>query len=175
MMRRPQAVRLDDERGTTLIETAVAIGIVMVVMIGLLGMAGLATKYTENQGHLGARTTEYAQDKMEQLMALAYGDATSNTTVFPATTTGGTGLTVGGSANPAVVAAGYVDWLDSNGNLLLVAGTAAPAGWYYKRVWQITSPSANLKQLTVTTIVKTSVANAQLPQSTVAALKTSPF
>ena len=61
-------------------------------MTGLLSMAALATIYTENHGHLEARTTEYAQDKMEQLLALVYTDAVTNTVVFPAATTGGTGL-----------------------------------------------------------------------------------
>jgi hypothetical protein len=166
---------LTSERGTTLIETAIALGILFVVMAGLLSMAALATSLTENQGHLGARTSEYAQDKMEQLLALTYGDATSNTAVFPAPVTGGTGLAVGGSSNPAVVVTGYVDWLDVNGNLLASVGTTAPTGWYYKRVWQISSPSTDLKQVTVTTIVKSSIAHAILARSTVAALKTLPF
>src|SRR5215467_2472138 len=52
------------ERGTTLVETAIALAILLVVMAGLLSMAAFATSLTENQGHLAARTTEYAQDKM---------------------------------------------------------------------------------------------------------------
>ena len=64
------AVRMNlrAERGTTLIETTIASAILLVVMVGLLSMAALATTYTENHGHLEARTTEYAQDKMEQLL-----------------------------------------------------------------------------------------------------------
>ena len=168
--------RLKSENGTTLIEVAVASAILLVVMTGLMGMAALATSITENQGHLGARTTEYAVDKMEQLQELTYGDAQSNTTVFPSLNNGGTGLTVGGSSNPAAPVVGYTDYLDSNGNILCTVATpcaaAPPATWYYKRVWQITTPSANLKQMTVTAIVKTSVAGAQLSQSTVSAYKT---
>ena len=110
--------RLTSEKGTTLIETAVASGILLVVMAGLMGMASLATTLTENQGHLGARTTEYAVDKMEQLQELTYGDAQSNTTVFPSVNNGGTGLAVGGSSNPAAPVVGYADYLDSNGNIL---------------------------------------------------------
>ena len=74
-------------------------GILLVVMVGLLAMAALATVYTENHGHLEARTTEYAQDKMEQLLALAYTDQVANTIVFPAAPSGGTGLAVGGSTD----------------------------------------------------------------------------
>jgi len=168
--------RLKSEKGTTLIETAVASGILLVVMAGLMGMASLATTLTENQGHLGARTTEYAVDKMEQLQELTYGDAQSNTTVFPSVNNGGTGLAVGGSSNPAAPVVGYTDYLDQNGTILCTVANPCnavpPATWYYKRVWQVSTPVANLKQMTVTAIVRTSVAGAQLSQSTVSAYKT---
>jgi hypothetical protein len=168
--------RLKSENGTTLIETAVASAILLVVMAGLMGMASLATTLTENQGHLGARTTEYAVDKMEQLQELTYGDAQSNTTVFPSVNNGGTGLVVGGSSNPAAPVVGYSDYLDQNGTILCTVANPCtgvpPATWYYKRVWQVSTPIANLKQMTVTAIVRTSVAGAQLSQSTVSAYKT---
>jgi Tfp pilus assembly protein PilV len=168
--------RLKSESGTTLIEVSVACAILLVVMAGLMGMAAMATNITENQGHLGARTTEYAVDKMEQLQELTYGDAQSNTTVFPSVNNGGTGLTVGGSSNPAAPVVGYSDYLDQDGTILCTVASPCtavpPATWYYKRVWQVSLPSANLKQMTVTAIVKTSVAGAQLSQSTVSAYKT---
>jgi hypothetical protein len=164
------------EQGTTLIETTIATAMLLVVMAGLMGMASIATSTTENQGHLSARTTEYAVDKMEQMLELTYGDAQSNTTVFPSVNNGGTGLTVGGSVNTAAPAVGFADYLDQSGNILCTVATPCtatpPATWYYKRIWQITTPSANLKQITVTAIVKTSVARAQLSQSTVSAYKT---
>jgi hypothetical protein len=171
----PIVRRLSSADGTTLIETTIACAILLVAMAGLMGMSAIATGLTENQGHLAARTTEYAQDKMEQLLALKYGDAQSDTTVFPAANAGGTGLTVGGSVNPAAPTAKYVDYLDQSGNLLVAVGTTAPAGWFYKRVWAVTNPSTNLKQITVTTIVARSVGGVKIPESTVAALKTSPF
>jgi Flp pilus assembly protein TadG len=167
---------LRSESGTTLIETVIAMGILMVVLIGLMGMAALATSITENQGHLGARTTEYAVDKMEQLLDLTYGDAQSDTTVFPSVDTGGVGLTVGGSSDPSAPVVSYADYLDQGGNVLCTTGTPCsatpPANWYYKRVWQISLPSANLKQITVTATVARSVAKAQISQSTVSAYKT---
>jgi hypothetical protein len=168
--------RLKSENGTTLIEVTVASAILLVVMSGLMGMAALATTITENQGHLGARTTEYAVDKMEQLQELTYGDAQSNTTVFPSVNNGGTGLVVGGSSNPAAPAVGYTDYLDQNGTILctvaIPCNAVPPATWYYKRVWQVSTPVANLKLMTVTAIVRTSVAGAQLSQSTVSSYKT---
>ena len=166
--------RLKSERGTTLIETIIATSLLLVVMIGLLSMAALATMYTENHGHLEARTTEYAQDKMEQLLALVYTDAVSNTVIFPAGPTGGTGLAVGGGTDTAAPVNGYVDWLAQNGDLL-GGGTAPPADWFYERVWQVTNPSVGIKQITVTATVKSSVARAILPKSTVVALKAAQF
>src|SRR5207237_5728047 len=108
--------KLHAERGTTLIETIIATSLLLVVMIGLLSMAALATMYTENHGHLEARTTEYAQDKMEQLLALTYGDHVTSTVVFPAVSGRGTGLSVGGTVDLAAVPInGYVDWLGQDG------------------------------------------------------------
>ena len=167
------ASRLKSEAGVTLIETVVATGLLLLMLAGLVSASFVATTSTENQGHLSARTTEYAQDKMEQLLVLAYNDAQSDTTQFPAVNVGGTGLAVGGGLNTAAPVNGYVDYLDVNGNLL--GGGAAPATWYYKRVWQVTNPSVNLKQITVTTIVKWSLGGTQQPASTVTALKTFPF
>lgn len=161
-----------DERGTTLIETMIAVSMLMVVMAGLMGLVATATSLTENQGHLGARATEYAVDKMEQLVDLTYGDAQSDTTVFPSANAGGTGLAIGGSTNAAAPVVGYVDYLDINGNVLCPCGVAAPANWYYKRVWQVSQQAGNLKLISVTATIKSSVGNAIKATATVSALKT---
>jgi hypothetical protein len=164
------ALRSNDA-GSMLIETLIACGILIVVMAGVMSIGVVSMTTTENQGHLAARTTEYSQDKMEQLVALAWTDTLSDTRVFPATQAGGTGLAVGGSLNPAAPAAGYVDYLDVSGNLL-PAGAGAPANWYYVRVWQVTNPSANLKQISVTSTVRWGFGRQLAPISTVTVLKT---
>jgi hypothetical protein len=143
-------------------------------MIGLLSMAALSTVYTENHGHLEARTTEYAQDKMEQLLAIVYTDSNTNTVVFPAVSPGGTGLAVGGSSDTSAPQNGYVDWLAQDGDLL-GGGTTPPEDWFYQRVWQITQLTAGVKEITVTATVKSAVGNALVPKSTVVALKSSRF
>ena len=158
----------------TLVETLAATALVLVAIAGMGSMGVLGTTTTENQGHLAARCTEYAQDKMEQLLVLAWPDSTSDTRVFPATNAGGTGLAVGGNSNPAAPANGYVDYLDQNGNLL-AAGAGAPANWFYERVWAVTNPSVGLKQITVTATVRSTLGGSAAPSSTVSALKTDPF
>jgi len=165
---------LRSEAGVTLIETTIAASILLVAMLGLLSMGAIATRFTENHGHLEARTTEYAQDKMEQLLALAYTDSTSNTVVFPAASAGGTGLAVGGSLNTSAPVNGYVDWLGADGGLL-GGGTTQPAGWQYQRVWLVENPSTGIKRLTVLSRVRIAVGKALPPQSTVVAVKAAQF
>jgi hypothetical protein len=165
-----------NEGGFSLIETVFALSLLLVVSLGLLPLGIIATTTTENMGHLSARTTEYAQDKLEQLLALSYGDSTSDTRVFPASDLDGSGLSLGGSADPDTPVELYVDYLDINGTLIPSEGAEEPVSWFYKRVWEVTSPSANLKQVTVTAIVKTAVGGVGvIPQSTVSALKAFPF
>jgi hypothetical protein len=164
------------ETGFSLLETVIALSLLLVVSLGLMPLGYVAATTTENQGHLMARTTEYAQDKIEQMLALAYGDSISDTRVFPATDTGGTGLTIGGSSDPAAPVAKYVDYLDVDGTLLPAVGGEAPANWYYERVWKVEQAATNLKRITVTATVKGAVGSVgRVPRATIASLKTFPF
>lgn len=169
----PEVTR-HSEAGVSLIETLAATALILVAIAGLgsMGVVGMTT--TENEGHLAARCTEYAQDKMEQLLVLAWGDTDSDTRVFPAAGAGGTGLAIGGSAVSTAPVDGYVDYLDQNGNLLASAG-GAPADWFYIRVWSVANPSVNLKLVTVTATVRSTLGRNRPPTSTVTALKTFPF
>jgi hypothetical protein len=57
-------------------------------------------------------------------------------------------------------------------------GTAAPAGWFYRRVWEISLPTGTtgVKQVTVTTTVARRVGwLGFMPQTTVVSQKTFPF
>ena len=176
--------------GMTFLETMVALSLLLIVASGVMGLASVAVSTTETQGHLAARTAEYAQDKMEQLLALKFcdggtgGTTGSDTTVFPAVAGSGTGLAGcsdmtngiaqgGGGLSTTAPTSGYVDYLDASGNLV-----ASTATWEYIRVWQITVPagSTHLKQISVLAQAsKAVVSSGRLPQATVVALKTYPF
>jgi prepilin-type N-terminal cleavage/methylation domain-containing protein len=166
------------EQGFSLVEMLIAILVLAIVAAGVMPLAVIAVSTTENQGHLMARSTEYAQDKLEQLLTLAYGDVTSDTRVFPATFNGGSGLTLGGSADPSAPVALYVDYLDIDGNVLPAgAGVDGPETWFYQRVWSVAQEGGNLKRVTVTATVRASAVGGAglIPRSTVTALKTFPF
>ena len=169
--RRPR--RLRSSAGISLVETIFALSVLMIVALGVLPLGVIATTTTENQGHLMARTSEYAQDKMEQLLALAYGDVVSDTRDVITKNSGGSGLTAGGSADPDAPTALYVDYLDINGNML---DANEPGDWYYKRVWDVEVVSANLKQVTVVATTRSAVGGVgRIPRATVTSLKTNPF
>lgn len=179
-----ESARGSRQAGMSLLETMIALTILVIVSVGIMSMGMIATGATENQGHLAARTTEYAQDKMEQLIALNYSDVVTDTTqglaCTPSSTpacNSGTGLSVGGSSDPTAPTTGYVDYLDNSGNVLAYTGGSAPSGWFYIRVWQVSQFSANMKQITVTAKVVTQVGSpaGSLPQSTLATLKANPF
>jgi hypothetical protein len=180
------------QEGFSLVETMVALCLLLVVTAGVLPLSVIAFRISENHGHLLARSTEYAQDKLEQLMALSYGDVVTDTRTFPAGATGGTGLAPGGSSNSDTPVTGYVDYLTLEGGLLVSTGSVPPADWYYKRVWQIEEVGAAdpancpvaasaaqkcLKRITVTSTVRMAAqgGNGVVPRSTVTALKTYPF
>ena len=116
----------------------IACGVLLVTLAGLMSMGTLATMHTENQGHLAPRTTEYAQDKMEQLLALAYGDSTSNTVVFPAASGGGSGLAVGGSSEHGGARQPLRRLARQRRQPARRRRRRAPATWFYERVWQVT-------------------------------------
>jgi len=140
------------ERGVSLIETMLAGSILITVVIGVMPVFILGAQTTEQQGDIATRTTEYAQDKMESLLKLDFNDAATDTTVFPPNAAGGSGLggtmianSSGGAVPPAAAVASYVDYLDSNGNLL-----TSSTGAYYTRQWSISTDStATLKTITV--------------------------
>lgn len=165
----------NNDSGSSLVEVVVAMLIMATLAAGLLSMTAIALTQSENQGHLAARTAEYAQDKMEQLLVLSYGDQVTDTRVFPALPLGGTGLAIGGSSNPSAPVLGYADYLDQNGNLLVSNTATPPPGWFYQRVWQVTAVTPTLKEVRVTATVARAIGRTRRPTATLVSLKTFPF
>jgi hypothetical protein len=170
----PVRIQSRSDEGSSLVEVLVALFILLTLAAGLFSMAALALTQSENQGHLAARTAEYAQDKMEQLLVLAYGDEWTDTRFFPAAPNGGTGLAEGGSVDPAAPVAGYVDYLDAQGNLLAAAG-APPQNWFYQRLWQVVQVTPTLKEVRVRATVARAIGRTLRPSATLVTLKTFPF
>ena len=169
--------RAPSERGVTLIETMMAALILIIVVVGLMPLFVLGFQTTEAQGNIATRTTEYAQDKMESLVNLNFADGATDTTVYPAASTGGTGLggamaasSTAGALPPTAPVAGYVDYLDTNGNLL-----TSSAGAYYKRQWSIaTDSTATLKTITVVvTSLQSKAVVGLAPSTTLVCIKSS--
>lgn len=137
------------QQGFTLIETLIACVILLIISVGTASLFGIAIARNSDQGDRGTRATEYATDKMEQLMALQFSDTTSDVTVTPTCTvangctpTSGKGLSagVGGST-------GYYDYIDSTTGQI---STTKPT-FGYQRQWTIVDTTTSyLKTITVT-------------------------
>ena len=149
------------QAGFSILETMISAVVLLAGIVPVLALFGVAAGQNKKQGDTAVRAIEYSQDKMEQLLALDFNDASTNTAVFPASTAGGTGLggvmgasTTVGNTNPNAPVAGYVDYFDTNGNLLTGAAGAA-----YERVWSIsTDATGNIKTIQVVTVAKSAAA-----------------
>ncbi|HEX4785160.1 MAG TPA: hypothetical protein VH350_12515 [Candidatus Sulfotelmatobacter sp.] len=162
------------ESGVTILEVLIASVVLLIGIVGVMSLFVVAVAQNKNGGENLSRTTEYSQDKIDQLMALSFTDSATDTTVYPSAAAGGTGLggvmagsaTVG-SINPAAPATGYVDYLDTNGNLLTSSTGAA-----YSRLWRISSSATGtLKTITVIT-VGFKIGPGATPSSTLVCFKT---
>ena len=162
------------ERGSSLIEVMVASLVLLMGILPLVGVFTVAVSTNAGQIEIGTRTALNAQDKMEQLLALGFSDAASDTTVYPTSTLGGNGLggamaggATLGSVDPAAPVAGYVDYITFQG----VLQTTAP-GAMYRREWTIsTDATGNLKTITVLVTVPGWVGRGVAPSTTLVCMK----
>jgi len=158
-----------NNRGFNLIETVIAMTVLLIGLVAVMNVFTVTITQNTNQGEFALRNTQYAQDKMEQLLALSFYDSTTDTTVYPPTLIGGTGLGVGltpgatkGSVDSASPVNGYVDYFDATGNLLTNS-----SGWFYKRQWSIAlDATATLKTITVLATTRAVAGPRKTPVST---------
>jgi hypothetical protein len=187
-MRRTLKLR-NNERGFSVLEAMIASMIMLVGIGGLMALLVVATARNAGQGNQATRCTEYAQDKMEQLMALSYADTTSQvvgSNTFCSTCTGynstlGFGLggttantTYGAAGSGVTPVVGYVDYVNLNDttNPDGISGTAT--GAQYIRQWSIQTNAANTVK-TITVYVQTQftadVSQSLAPRTTLVAMK----
>ena len=135
------------ERGFSLIEVLFAVGLLAVLSIGIAQLFGMATK--ANFAAKGQTSTALlAVEKMEQLRGLTWGfdvgpnalglptsDLVSNISVDPSTA-GGLGLNPSPAGTLDNNIAGYVDYLDRNGQWI-GNGLTPPVNAVYVRRWAV--------------------------------------
>ena len=146
--------RLRSQSGVTLIETAVATAVLLIGIVGVMGMFAVAAAHNANEGEVSTRCVEYAQDKMEQLLALDFSNTTANTTQYPTAFSGGVGLSTGGGVTIGSPVTNYTDYFDASGAPLGATSTGA----FYTRQWQISvDGTGKVKTITVVASAKVAV------------------
>ena len=138
------ARRVRRDGGFSLLEVLVA---TTLMAVGLTALAQLFAVSTRSNH--GAKTTTYAavlaQQKMEQLRGLTWGfdnlglpitDTTTNVSVVPEVSTGGTGLSPSPANSLGQNTTGYCDFVDKDGKSL-GTGTTVPGNAVYIRRWSI--------------------------------------
>lgn len=157
---------LSDESGLTLVETMIALLILLYGLLALAQVLAFSVVASKTFGRDATKATAAAHDKMEELTSLNFTDTTTNVTVAAPFPTNGVGLTAGGGIPPAAPVAGYVDYLDPIG-----ARTDATAA-AYTRQWQIINDSSNVKRIIVAVTSKKSFKYGTAPSTTVVTYKT---
>ena len=136
--------RFGDARGFSLLEVLVSSAL---LATGLLTIAQLFTIATDSnrRARMSTSAAILAEQKMEQLRGLTWGydllglplsDVSSNISVVPATTTGGSGLAPSPADSLIRNVPGFVDYLDAYGTWV-GTGSYPPAGTVYIRRWSI--------------------------------------
>lgn len=158
-----------NNRGFSLVEVLVSMGLLTAVSLGVAQLFALSTRANVVAKGLTS-TTAMAEQKLEQLRGLTWGfdltgqglpvsDTTTNLTVSPPAHDG-SGL------NPSPIdsleqnTAGFVDFLDGGGNWV-GTGSTAPASAVYIRRWSIQPLPTNPNNTLVIQVLVTPVTNEQ--------------
>lgn len=141
---RPRSRGASAESGFSLVEVLVASVVLMVGLIAVAQMFVISTN-TNREARRVTTTAIMAQQKIEQLRALAWGfddfglpisDYSSNVSVTPPTSTGGSGLLPSPANALTTSTTGFVDYLDEYGAWVGTGTTPPPAAIYVRR-WSI--------------------------------------
>src|SRR3954469_17779149 len=132
--------RFNNDAGFSLVEVLIATTLLASSLVALAQLFAISVKNNAVAKN-GTFTQILAAQKMEQLRGLTWGfdplglpvsDTTTDTSVTPEATTGGTGLAPSPNNTLQTGTAGYVDYLDANGTSL-GGGTIVPDNTSYIR------------------------------------------
>lgn len=163
--------RIDGERGFSLIEILVSVGILAAASLSVAQLFAVATN-ANFASKSQTSTAMLAAQKMEQLKALTWGfDQTSSNLGLPVSDTttdlsepdpvgGGQGLNPSPPGAIDTDTAGYVDYLDASG--AWVGNSGPPGTAFYVRRWAITPLPTNPNNTLVFEVHVTTVRQAGL-------------
>jgi type II secretory pathway pseudopilin PulG len=132
------------ERGFSLIETLIAIGLLIVVAVSLAQLFAIGQR-SNARARDSSMSSMLAAAKMEQIRSLSWGfdlagqpltDRSADLTVSPEHPTGGVGLHTSPSDALDRNVDGYCDFLDGSG-VPLGTGTSPPLNTSYVRRWSV--------------------------------------
>jgi prepilin-type N-terminal cleavage/methylation domain-containing protein len=156
-----------NNRGFSLVEVVIAMGILTAVSLGVAQLFAQSQKANQAAKYRTSTTT-LAEQKMEQLRSLTWGfdlagqglpltDTSSNLAVYPPTSNG-PGLNPSPSNTLEQNVTNYVDYLDANGTWV-GTGATPPATAMYIRRWNVAPFPTNPNNTIVLQVLVTPVAN----------------
>ena len=137
--------KFNSSNGFSLVEVIISMGLLTTMSLGVAQLFAASTN-ANRVARNSTSTIALAEQKMEQLRSLSWGfdlqgqglpvsDTTTNLAVYPHRADG-SGLNPSPSGTLNANTAGYVDFLDAQGNWI-GSGTTAPANTMYVRRWAI--------------------------------------
>jgi type II secretory pathway pseudopilin PulG len=150
------------EAGFSLVEVIIATGILATALVSLAQLFAISTKSNLSARNSGTAMI-YAEQKIEQLRALSYTldssglpstDVTTDTSVYPPATSGGTGLSPSTENTLQSNTDGYVDYIDHLGRSL-GGGETIPDNTAFIRRWSIEPLPTNPNNVTIIQVLVT--------------------
>jgi prepilin-type N-terminal cleavage/methylation domain-containing protein len=162
-----QAKCRSSERGFSLVEVAVAMGLLTVVSLGVAQLFAASTRINV-MARGQSFTTILAAQKLEQIRSLTWGfdkdgmglpvtDTSTNLTVYPLAE-GGTGLNASPDDSLEKNTAGFVDYVDAHGNWVGTGATPPDTAVYIRR-WLIQPLPSNPNNTLVIEVLCTPISN----------------
>lgn len=138
--------RKQDQRGTTLAETLIAVAISTTVVFGLAALVASAVRQAKDAGGSVTVATALAAEKIDRVLALTFNTTTTAAGLTCGTPNPSSPATCGGDLTSDVT--DFYEYLDING--VVQSGVTSPnAATIYMRRWQIVDISSTLKRVTV--------------------------